>query len=356
MNYQLLLPGFVVTTILSFPGNGHSQQSRSLIQDMTNAIIQQEYKNVHSVLISKSGTIDYEKYFNGFNEDTLHDSRSSFKSITSLLLGIALDKGFIRNINAPVYIFFPEDTTFNTDPWKRAITIKHLLEMRAGFDCNEWADDGRDCESMMDKTADWVKYALSLPMKDDPGKVWAYTSCDPMILSGILKRASGMSVMDFAAKYLFSPLNITRYKWTLDPAGNGMTGGSFYLLPRDMLKIGQLVLNNGMWKGKRIVSAKWLKVSTSATIPIPESSFMGVSRSSIGIPQPTYYGYYWYNELIKTKDFQYETLFASGNGGQYIMIIKDLELVVVFTQGNYGNRMAKQSFDLLVKYILPAYR
>ncbi|WP_162946352.1 serine hydrolase domain-containing protein [Chitinophaga barathri] len=346
-----------VIMIFSFPGNSLAQQKKPLPDEMNQAIVQQEYKNMHSILVSRNGTIEYEQYFNGYHADSLHDSRSSFKSVASLLVGIAVDKGFIRDIDTPVYTFFPEDTAFSSDPRKRKITIRHLLEMRAGFDCDEWTDRGRDCESMMDKTADWVQYALEkLPMKDDPGKIWAYTSCDPMILSGVLKKASGMSVMDFAAKYLFAPLNITRYRWTLDPAGNAMTGGSFYLLPGDMLKIGQLVLNNGMWKGKRIVSEQWLKLSTTATIPIPGSSFMAVSRSAVGIPQPTTYGFYWYNELVKTKDFRYKTIFASGNGGQYIIILKELDLVVVFTQGNYGNRMAKQAFDMLVKYILPAYR
>lgn len=357
MNYRLVILVFLTNSFFYLPMDAQGQPNvNPRMLEMTKSINQQEYKNVHSILIARNGVTVYEQYFNGFNRDSLHDSRSSFKSVTSLLLGIVLDRGLIKDVNLPVYTLFQEDTTLYIDSRRKKISIKDLLEMRSGFDCDEWTGDGKDCESVMDKTKDWVKFSLSLHMKNDPGREWAYTSCDPMIISGVIRKTSGMSVMDFSARYLFDPMGITKYKWTLDPSGNGMTAGSFYILPRDMLKIGQLVLNKGTWNGKRIISEEWLKASTTATIPIPEYSFMKVSRSSIGIPRQTYYGYYWYNEMVKTNAFQYNVIFASGNGGQYIMIIKDLGLVVVFTQGNYESATAKQAFDLLARYIIPAYR
>ncbi|GAA3960799.1 serine hydrolase domain-containing protein [Mucilaginibacter dorajii] len=352
---SLLKGAVVAVAILIFNGVANAQTSASL-DSMTRAIERQGYTNIHSVLIAKGNKLVYEHYFNGFNADSLHDSRSSFKSITSLLTGIAIDKGFIKNVDQKVYSFFPEYKSFaNPDPRKQQITIKNLLEMRSGFDCNEWVDDGKDCESEMEQTKDWVKFSLDLPMKSDPGTVWAYTSCNPMIISGIIKNATHMSVMDFAKKYLFEPLGITHYRWTVDASGNGATAGSFFVRPQDMVKIGQMVKDDGLWQGKRIVSEKWLKESTTATIPIPDFSFTKISRSKIAIPQPAYYGYYWYNEQVKTKAYTEDVLFASGNGGQYIMIIKRLSLVVVFTQGNYNNRKAKQAFDILTKYIVPAY-
>ena len=327
------------------------------LEEMTKAVGDGQYKGIHSILIAKGGQTLYSKYFNGYTADSLHDSRSSFKSVTSLLLGIAIGKGIIKNVNQPVYTFFPEDTAFAADSRKRRMTIKDLLEMRSGFDCDEWTDDGKDCETAMTNTRDWVKFALSLPMKNEPGKAWNYTSCDPMIISGIINKASGLSIMDFAAKYLFDPMGISHYRWTTDPAGQGMTAGSFYILPGDMLKIGLMVLNGGVWQGQRIVSESWLKVSTTATIPIPDNwSFIKFSRSKAAIPQQTYYGYYWYNEVVKTKDGIYPVIFASGNGGQYIMIIKKLNLVAVFTQGNYKSWTAKRAFDILATYIIPAYR
>jgi CubicO group peptidase (beta-lactamase class C family) len=136
-----------------------------------------------------------------------------------------------------------------------------------------------------------------------------------------------------------------------------MTAGSFYIRPEDMLKIGELVSNKGYWKGKALVSRKWIIESTAAGIPIPDKhSFMQTSRSKVAAPCQSYYGYSWYKEKIKTPKWQYDAVFASGNGGQYIFIIKELDLVVVFTQGNYGSWKAKQAFDILASYIIPVYR
>ncbi|MBN9299823.1 MAG: serine hydrolase [Filimonas sp.] len=320
---------------------------------MNEALRAGNYENIHSILISQNDTIIYEAYFNGYNRDSLHDSRSSFKSITSLLTGIALDKQLIKNVKQPISTFFPAENIFAADTLKKQITIENLLEMRSGFDCNEW-DDSKDCEAEMEKTSDWVNFSLSIPMKNKPGTTWAYTSCNPVIVGGIIEKAANMPVIQFADTYFFAPLGITKYRWTTDPSGHGMTGGSFYIRPVDMLQIGQLVLNNGKKGNTRIVSEKWLENSTRCNIPIPGSSFVQMSRSAAAIPQPAYYGYYWYREEIKTASGSYPLLFASGNGGQYIMIIKPLNMVVVFTQGNYGKRVAKQAFDILAKYILPS--
>lgn len=314
-----------------------------------------QYPGIHSLLISKGNKLVYEHYFNNFTQDSLHDSRSSFKSITSLLIGIAIDKGLIKDINQKVSDFFPENLSFKNDPNKKSMTIKNLLEMKSGFDCEEF-NGTKDCEEEMSNSKDWVQFSLDIKMKNKPGEQWAYTSVNPMILSGIIKKATGISVMDFAKKYLFDPLGISKYKWTVDPSGNGMTAGSFYILPRDMMKIGQLVLNRGNWKGKQIISKKWIDQSTQCDIPIPDFSFMKSGKSKIGSPQQTYYGFYWYKELLKTSTVNEELLFASGNGGQYIFIIKDLNLTVVFTQGNYGSFKAKQAFEILAKYLIPAYR
>ena len=332
-----------------------SVRQDSLLAHMQAAIEKDSYTGIHSVLIAKGDRLIYEHYFNGFGRDTLHDSRSSFKSITSLLIGIAIDQGLIKSVQDKVYSFFPEYAgSGSLDERKKKMTIQNLLEMRSGYDCEEFQDT-KNCEGDMTETPDWVKFSLDLPMKDQPGTVWAYTSCDPMILSGIIRQVAHMPIMDFARRYLFGPMGITQYRWTVDPAGNGMTAGSFYIPPADMIKIGCLVKNKGVWNGKRIVSEKWIEESTRTPIVIPDFSFVQFSKTDLAVPQPTHYGYYWYTELIKAKDYGQEVLFASGNGGQYIMIFKNLDLVVVFTQGNYNSWKAKRAFDILVRYILPVY-
>jgi CubicO group peptidase (beta-lactamase class C family) len=338
----------------------HSQsliekKNRLLLDSLTAAATGNSYSDIHSILISKDGKLVYEQYFNGWNKDSLHDSRSAFKSITSLLTGISVDKGLI-DVNQKVYSFFPEYKNFSgNNACKKDMTIEHLLRMKSGFDCEEF-NDGKDCETDMMASKDWVRFSLDLPMKNKPGTVWAYTSCDPMILSGIISRVAKMSIMDFAKKYLFDPMGIKHYRWTIDPSGYGMTAGSFYILPSDMAKIGQMMLQKGMWNGQRIVSTAWLEQSTSTPVPIPDFSFVKFSRAVVAIPQPTYYGYYWYKEEIRTKTYQENVLFASGNGGQYLMVIESLGIVVVFTQGNYHSWKAKKAFDLLARFIIPAFK
>jgi CubicO group peptidase (beta-lactamase class C family) len=336
-------------------GQSLSGKQHKLLDSLKILATPDNYSNIHSILISRNGQLVYEQYFNGWDKDSLHDTRSAFKSITSLLAGIAVDKGLIKDVSQKVYAFFPEYKDFSgNNAWKKDMTIENLLRMESGFDCEEF-NDGKDCEDDMETTKDWVRYSLDLPMKDKPGTIWAYTSCDPMIISGIISRASKMSIMDFAKKYLFDPMGIKHYRWTIDPSGHGMTAGSFYIQPSDMLKIGEMVRQKGMWKGRRIVSAAWLEQSISTPVPIPDFSYVKFSGSAVAIPQPTYYGYYWYKEEIRTKTFQGNLLFASGNGGQYIMIIEKLGLVVVFTQGNYQSPKAKKAFDLLARFILPAF-
>ncbi len=329
--------------------------SEALLDSLTKVVRSNLYTDIHGILISKEGNLLYEQYFNGWTSDSLHDSRSAMKSITSLLMGIAIDQGFIRNVDQKVYSFFPDYIKSSDDNGlKQNMTIKDLLNMQSGFDCEEF-NDGKDCETDMVKTGDWLRFSLKLPMKNTPGKVWAYTSCNPMIIGGIISQSANMSIMEFARRYLFQPLDITNYRWTLDPAGHGQTAGSFFIRPADMLKIGELVRQNGVWHGRRIISASWLKRCAETMIPIPDYSFVKYSKSTIAIPQQTYYGYYWYKESIITRSSQEDVLFASGNGGQYIMILKRLKMVVVFTQGNYNSWKAKRAFDLLLRYILPNY-
>jgi CubicO group peptidase (beta-lactamase class C family) len=359
LHFCLMIKSIIFLFFLGLVGHANSQSLKEkqprFLDSLTTAVSGDSYSNIHSILISKDGKLIYEKYFNGWNQDSLHDSRSSFKSITSLLTGIAVDKGLIQNINQKVYSFFPEYKSFTANnDWKRLMTIENLLQMESGFDCEEF-NDGKDCETAMSATKDWVKFSLDLPMKNKPGKVWAYTSCDPMIISGIISRVARMSIMDFAKKYLFEPMGIWNYRWTIDSSGHGMTAGSFYIRSSDMLKIGEMVLQKGMWNHHRIVSVSWLEKSTSTPIGIPDFSFVKFSKSVVGIPQPTYYGYYWYREEIRTSSIQENILFASGNGGQYIMIIERLGLVVVFTQGNYNSWKAKKAFDLLARFIIPAF-
>ncbi len=349
---------FFGTLVLLAQGNACSQSHNAdsnILDSIGVAVGDGTYANLDGVVISRHGSIVFEQYYHGFSADSLHDTRSSFKSVTGLLIGIAIDKGFIKDVNEKVYGFFPEYAPYgNWDARKDSMTVGHLLEMKSGFDCEEW-DGTKDCEDEMSMTEDWIKFCLDLPLSDKPGGTWNYTSINTMLLGGIIAHASGMTVTEFAEKFLFVPLGIESYNWTRDPVGHEMTAGSFYIRPRDMAKIGELVLNEGVYNGTRIVSAAWIHDMATKRTEIEDFSNVGIAGSEAATPQPTYYGYSWYNEEIKTPDFTHNILFASGNGGQYIMIVKDLDLVVVFTGNSYNSRRSKLPFDTMIRYILPYF-
>ncbi|MDR6763673.1 CubicO group peptidase (beta-lactamase class C family) [Flavobacterium sp. 2755] len=345
----------LILLILLFTAAHGQKTVENKLDDISTAVNKGLYPNVEGLVITKNGKPIYEKYFHGFKKDSLHDSRSAFKSVAGLLAGIAIDKGFIKNVNEKVYSFFPEYKPYgNWNVLKDSMTVENLLEMKSGFDCEEWNGD-KDCEDEMQNTQDWIKFCLDLPLKNKPGSQWDYTSINAMLLGGIIAHSSKMTVSDFADKYLFKPLGITSYKWTKDPLGHETAAGSFYISTNDMNKIGQLVLNDGVFNGKRIVSKKWIKAMTEKRHKIENFSNVGISKNKIAIPQPAYYGYTWYNEEVKTENFKYNIVFASGNGGQYIMVVKDLNLVVSFTGKSYNSSKSKLPFDILTSYVLPYF-
>lgn len=311
------------------------------------------YPYVDGIIIAQKGKTLYQHYFNGYTADSLHDMRSAFKSITGLLMGIAIDKGYIKSVQQRVYPFFTAYGHFtDSSSGRLAMRIQNLLEMKSGFDCEEW-NGTRDCEEAMSKTRDWLKFSLKLPMANRPGTVWAYSSVNAMIVGGIIAAATKMPLGKFAERFLFRPLGIRDYRWTRDPAGHYMTAGSFFMKPADMLKVGQLILSGGRWKGHRILSKKWVRTATAPITKIKDFSNVAISGSKNARPQSTYYGYYWYQERLVTGRFNYNLLFASGNGGQYIMVIPELNLVVVFTGHSYNSSKSKLPFAILIENILP---
>ncbi|WP_340066169.1 serine hydrolase [Ascidiimonas aurantiaca] len=317
---------------------------------MKKAISSQEYPNIDGVLVSQNDQIIFEEYFHGFDRDSLHDTRSSFKSITSLLAGIAIDRGLFA-VDDEIEKFITE---WKNDP-RGKITVKNLLEMKSGLACEGFFGIGPDCESEMWETDNWLKYILNIPLRHNPCLNWAYTSVEPELMGIIISRTSGLTLMEFARRYLFEPLEITNYKWYIKPNGDGYAAGSFFMRPIDMLKIARLVLNKGHWQGKQIVSESWIDQSTHCQTDV-EMSFSRFARTENAKYSTATYGYFWYRERLSYENIKTELLFASGNGGQYIMVLKDYGAAIVFTGSNFGNWRGKLPFDVLLKHIIPILR
>lgn len=326
------------------------QADNPFIKELKAKVADKTYPKIDAILVKQGDKIIVEEYFNSFNKDTKHDTRSSFKSITSLLAGIAIDKKLI-SLDDNLGHFFPE----LKHEGKRKITVRNLLEMRSGLNCEEYYDIGPECEEEMTKTQDWVAFCIGVDLIREPGLNFSYNSNEPMIMGELIARASKMSVMEFAKQNLFLPLGITDYKWTVSPKGQGMTAGSFYMLPADMLKIIDMVKNEGNWNGKQIISKEWIKKSTDCQKVI-DFSFTRFSRIPNARYESARYGFFWYRENLHYKDINTEVLFASGNGGQYMMYIPEYKLTAVFTGSNYGNWRGKFPFEMLLKYIILAVR
>lgn len=317
----------------------HEQNIDSAPVDaMFQALIRDQYPGISSVLLVRNQTLVFEAYFNDFDRDQLHTTRSASKAITSLLIGIAIDQQFIPSVDASVFAYFPEyaGQIENWDPRKNDISIAHVLSMTSGIRGNEDA---------MYPTSDWIKFYLDQPLVAEPGKTFSYATSGVVTLGNIITRASGLRVPEFADRYLFSPLGIDEVCWPITNSRNNqglaMTGGGLNMRPRDMAKIGQLVLDSGQWGDSQVVSKQWIEESTR--------------QHSISDYKGEDFGYLWrlIDREIKGKTIR--SIEAWGNGGQFIMVFPELELVAVFTGEYYGQfPEMEQAFELIDNYILPA--
>ncbi len=292
--------------------------------------VQDKLPNIDGVLVVHRGYVVFEKYYKGADADLKFEFASVTKSVTSALIGIALQKGYLRSLDQTVNDFFPEALT-NADPRVKTISVKNLLTMTPGFAWSEesawsWPRDG-----------DWISYILTIPMGSAPGEKFVYTSPAAHLLSGILTKTTWMSALDFADKYLFGPLGIREREWLTDGQGRNTGAHGLFLRMRDAAKIGFLYLNQGVWGGRQLIPAKWIEDSTR-------------KQSEGGFPEYTGYGYLWW----VTNDSGYEAFYAAGYGGQYVYVVPDLDLVVVIVSKN--DLPHPENKTIVGQFVIPAIR
>lgn len=314
-----------------------------------------DYANVHGIVVVRHGKLLFEHYRTGEDEcwgvplgkvrhgpESKHDLRSVTKSVTSLLLGIALERKLIGNIDDPMFNWFPEYSDLRT-PTKGRISLRHLLTMSAGFEWDEYIpySDPRNSEVRMLMSDDQYRYTLEQPVVSPPGQVWNYNSGGSALLGAVISKAAGGALDGIAREFLLEPLGITHFDWTRKANSEIPEVGGLRLRARDFAKIGQLVLSGGNWNGRQIVSRQWIEESTAAHIGPADRMY--------------FYGYQWWQGRSLLNGSEVRWIAAIGNGGQRIVIVPELDLVVVITAGLYGNPMqAVLPLIIFNRYVLAA--
>jgi CubicO group peptidase (beta-lactamase class C family) len=315
------------------------------IVKMIKKILAGEFPNTHSVLLVKNGKLILEEYFYGYDRDDLHYLASATKSITSILVGISVDQDMIKNVDQKVYQLFPDYQKTQWISKKYEITLRHLLSMTSGieWDENRSIRDPRHDYFAMRRGGDWIRYVFNKELVSAPGQTFNYNGGLSALLGEIIRRSSGLNAKEFSQKYLFDPLGISHYRWLIYNNGSINTGGGLLLRPRDMAKIGQMMLNNGKYNDKQIVSDEWIKQSTKNYI-VPKSQPLGSG-----------YSYQWWLGETNINGQTIKVYFAQGLGGQFIFVVPKMKITAIFTsqlRDNFGGQFRPQV--MMAEYIIPA--
>lgn len=293
--------------------------------------IQEQGHNIDSVTVIRNGYMVADATIYPFQPDSRHVIHSCTKSIVSVLIGIAIEEGYIEGVDQPILDIFSGRTIANLDADKEAMTLGHLLTMASGLECRDSYLYRWSGLREMERSDDWVQFVLDLPMAELPGSRFEYCNGGSFLLSAIIQETTGMSAAEFAEERLFGPLGISDVVWPSNPHGISIGWGELRMRPHDMAKIGYLYLNGGEWGGEQIVPASWVAAST---------------RRHISATLQDGYGYQWW----VADDGVYMAL---GYAGQFIFVVPEKALVVVITS-DLEERDFYIPQELLNGFIVPA--
>ncbi len=294
----------------------------------------QRRPTLNTLLIIRHGYLVFEHYSQDYHQHSYQLLHSMTKSITSTLIGVALQQGYLRSLDQRWEELMPEYFTAETDPRKKEMTLRHFLKMTSGLNPDFIAYPGH----VRDIPSDWVRFAIEKPILAHPDQFFMYCSLGSHLLSVILAKATGMSTLEFARTFLFTALGIASdeqagFAWETDPQGYHIGGAGMQLTAHDAAKIGYLYLNKGQWDGMQIIPMGYVDEATQ-------------KQTSGGSPEAASYGYHWW----VTQENGYNNFFAAGFGGQYIQVFPDLDLVLVmltpnaFAVGEYHRKFVTSLF------------
>ncbi|GAB1264808.1 serine hydrolase domain-containing protein [Aurantivibrio infirmus] len=299
---------FYIFLFLAYLPIAHSQETSKRWQNTLNSA--NSLPRLYSLLVSRDGEIVLEKYFNGKKATDIANIKSASKSVVSALVGIAIDREFMSGVDQNISSFFTKELNGNTE--KSKITVGNLLSMQSGLESTSNRNYGAWVLSQ-----DWIRFALEQPFYDEPDGLMIYSTGNTHLLATAVARSSELNALDFARKYLFSPMETYLGAWPKDPQGNYFGGNDMELTPRQMLAFGELYLNQGRYKNKQVISSEWISESLKQRVASPRG-------------QGRHYGYGWW--IRDTAGF--ETPYAWGYGGQFILLVPEENIVVVVTSSS----------------------
>lgn len=318
----------------------------AVAERLVTGVLDGTYPDVRSILVYHAGALRLEEYFYGYDRDRHHQMRSLTKSVISLVVGAAVDRGKVRP-DEPIFRRLGYPAYANPDPRKDRITLFDLLSNRSGLACNDYDGASPGNEVKLYEEADWVKAFVDLPMAFDPGTEARYCSLGFHTSGRAVERAVGKRLPEFAGEVLFGPLGMrpADWKWEFILERSHRNGvGQLHLRPRDMLKIGLLIQQRGEWGGRRLLPASWIEAAV-----MPQTKVDG-SDYGLGI------WHRWYQVKTAAGETRVNTIMLSGNGGQKVYLVPSHDLIVVFTGGVFNAKSPVNAMmaDVLLPALSPA--
>lgn len=304
---------------------GFNRDSINVLYDHIENFQNQDFTGL---VIIKDNKLVTEWHFSTFWRNQILDIRSAGKSITSLLLGVAMEEGLVESLDQDIYSFFPKEKYPNIHEDYKRIRLSHVLDMASGLDADTDRSETPGHAVNWSGTEEWVQYILTIPLADKPGEKWVYADINAAIVGAIIEEKSGMSLRDFATEKVFKPLGIKQFYWYTNNANQTVAAGTLYLSTLDFAKLGTLIVNEGKWGGEQIVQAGYIrKLIARKTYDLTD--YWSLTDA---------YGMLWYKKAQTINGKTYDYLWASGRGGNQLIAIPEENMVIALTSTAYGPR------------------